>query len=101
MSVIAFDRVCGSVEAQVLLSQAVPQGKMVRESNEVQFRSWSYAHWDQEEAWNASFGPFSNPGRLAFMTPNPASVFKLMVAVGVLRGIDDGRIDFCLDSQTS
>ncbi|SHN48245.1 serine hydrolase [Cryptosporangium aurantiacum] len=85
--------------ATVLLSARYREGLVIPldenlSTDEVRWRRWDDAAWSD----NAGQGTVDVvPGRerapVDFMAPYPASVFKLMVAFGVLRLADRGAID--------
>ena len=89
--------------ADVLLSRDYPNGALVPinrnlGTTSVRYKAWDIDRWDGVTAWNAPFGPGTDivPGResapLQFMSPYPASLFKVLVAFGVLRLADKGAL---------
>lgn len=91
----------------VLMSRDYPDGVVVPlrpgfDASAVRYRKWDLARWDESggrrwtDPWPASEDVV--PGRerapLNFMTPYPASALKIMVAFGVARLVDAGRIAF-------
>jgi len=90
----------------VILSRDYPQGVIVPiakdlSSNDLDYRKWELPRWNSAdpEVWKAPFGPESElvPGRenakYQLMLPYPASVFKVMVAYGIMRLVDGEEID--------
>jgi hypothetical protein len=64
------------------------------------FRAWDLQRWDELSTGQFATTPYPDgsalvPGAdgLPFMSPYPASTFKLLVAVQVLRQVDAGRLD--------
>lgn len=91
--------------ANVLMSRDYPNGVVVPigsklDSSAVRYRKWDVARWDQttDAGWKAPYGPDEDivPGRgsapIEFMTPYPASALKVMVAYGIMRLVDRGKI---------
>lgn len=84
--------------ANTLLSRDHPHGVAVPVTGDLAARGVRWTHWSND-VWAAkgSTDPVV-PGRggapLEFMTPYPASVFKLMVAYGVGRLADRGAVRF-------
>lgn len=86
--------------ANVLLSRDFPQGRVVSLDENgaavgVDWRAWDIDRWDGD--WDAPFPDGSQivPGADGdiFMSPYPASTFKLLIAVHTLRLVDAGVID--------
>ena len=89
--------------ANVQQSRDFPEGRIVSLGDDlrtldVDFRAWDLARWD--DAQDVSAVPYPEgsaivPGvrGVPFMSPYPASTFKLLVAVQVLRMVDVGRLD--------
>lgn len=84
--------------ANVLMSPQYPRGVIVPLSRDLGGDAVRYREWD-DDGWYLNHGRGTVdivPGRerapLDFMSPYPASVLKLMVAVGVLRLVDEGGI---------
>jgi hypothetical protein len=86
--------------ANVLLSRDYPQGRVVSldanlAAEGVDWRAWDIDRWDGD--WDAPFPDGSQivPGSSGdiFMSPYPASTFKLLIAVHTLRLVDEGVID--------
>jgi hypothetical protein len=102
VAVIAFQEGCAPAMANVLLSHDAPQGHVASLDAEslavtgVTWRPWSYARWEGQQAWDAPWAPEATVGpahgALNHMVPNPVSLFKLLVGVGVMMGVDEGRI---------
>lgn len=88
--------------ANVLLSRDYPQGRGVPVDPEslgthaVRFTRWDLERWDGKKPWPAPPEEALVPGReqapLQFMSPYPASLFKLMIAFEVLRLVDKGEL---------
>jgi hypothetical protein len=88
----------------VLMSRDYPRGVVVPlgrdyETTAVRYRKWDLARWDENgvrwtDPWPASedIVPGRENAPINFMTPYPASVLKVMVAYGVSRLVDAGRI---------
>ena len=90
--------------ANVLQSRDFPEGHVVELDDDlaatgVDWRAWDIDRWDGD--WNAPFAAGSQivPGSEGetFMSPYPASTFKLLVAVHTLQLVDAGVID--LDAE--
>ncbi|MFI5954687.1 serine hydrolase [Cryptosporangium sp. NPDC051539] len=84
--------------ANTLLSQDYPHGVAVPVSQNLSAPGVNWTHWSNE-VWAAhgETGPLiagRSRAPLRFMTPYPASVFKLMVAFGVGRLADRGEVRF-------
>ncbi|GGM92730.1 hypothetical protein GCM10011609_32740 [Lentzea pudingi] len=88
--------------ANVLFSPQHPDGVVVPvralSTDQVRYRWWNNAEWDT----NGGRGTRDVlPGRetapIDFSSPYPASVLKLLVGFGVLRLVDQGRIDLDAD----
>lgn len=88
--------------ADVLFSPQHPHGVVVPlrglSTDQVRYRWWNDAEWDT----NGGRGTRDVlPGRenapIDFSSPYPASVLKLLVGFGVLRLVDQGRIDLDAD----
>ncbi|MBM7112239.1 serine hydrolase [Archangium primigenium] len=89
--------------ANVLLSRDYPRGRVVPlepkrwGTRAVRFTRWDPERWNGKKGW-ADAGPEEDlvPGRasapLRFMAPYPASLFKILVAYGVLRMVDQGEL---------
>ncbi|SDG07401.1 Beta-lactamase enzyme family protein [Lentzea fradiae] len=90
--------------ANVLLSPQHPDGVVVPvKPRELATDQVRYRWWDDTE-WDVNGGKGTRdvlPGRenapIDFSSPYPASVLKLMVAFGVLRLADQGRVDLDAD----
>jgi len=85
--------------ATVLLSARYRDGLVIPLDQNLGTDAVRWRRWD-DGAWNSRAGQGTDdvvPGResapVDFMAPYPASVFKLMVAFGVLRLADLGRVD--------
>jgi len=90
--------------AHVLLSRDHPRGVVAPldrrlRSEAVRYRRWDQRRWDGDGvAWDDPWAPGSDvvSGRedapIEFMLPYPASVLKVMVAHGIVRLVDQGRI---------
>lgn len=87
--------------ANVLLSRDYPSGALVPidgdlGTRKVRYHAWDIDRWNGDTAWDAPWPAGSDlvPGRegapLQFMSPYPASLFKVLVAYGVLRLVDGG-----------
>jgi len=90
----------------VILSRDYPEGVVVPiekdlSGNDLDYRKWDLARWNTADnsTWSAPFPPDSElvPGRenakYQLMLPYPASVFKVMVAYGIMRLVDSEKID--------
>ncbi|WP_163506854.1 serine hydrolase [Fodinicola acaciae] len=89
--------------ADVVMSPQYPTGKIVPldanlSTDQVRYRAWDDDTWDNN---NGQGVKDAIPGRenapIDFMSPYPASVFKMMVGFGVLQLVDKGEIS--LDDQ--
>jgi beta-lactamase class A len=83
--------------AEVLLSKAYPRAVSVpvdanRAASSVRWRRWNGARWRQGTTASADVVKPAPGARYEFMSPYPASVFKLLVAFGVLRLVDQGKV---------
>jgi hypothetical protein len=105
VAVIELDRTGRAVAAaNVQQSRDFPNGRIVPLGRDLRalgtdFRSWDLSRWDDltpEEFATTPYPPGSAlvPGTrgVPFMSPYPASTFKLLVAVQVLRLVDRGRL---------
>jgi hypothetical protein len=91
--------------ANVQQSRDFPHGRVVTLGDDLRaldtdFRAWDLARWDELSSEAFSSVPYPHgsallPGTegIPFMSPYPASAFKLLVAVQVLRQVDEGRLD--------
>ena len=87
--------------ADVLLSRDYPRARGVPVDGKtlgtraVRFTRWDADRWSGKTAW-ADAGEPLVPGRAAadvrFMAPYPASLFKILIAYGVLRRVDRGEL---------
>ncbi len=99
LTVIELNRLGRPVSSgTVLMSPQYPDGKAVPVDDNLHTTDVRWRQWD-DAGWYANRGQGSIdivPGRenapIDFMSPYPASVLKLMVAFGVLRLVDAGRI---------
>ena len=95
-------RVLGA--ANVLYDRDSPEGYQVEvdrrrlRATGVEFSAWNMERFNDSAAWMA--GPadaevLQRPGQVGkqFMTTYPASVLKIMVAHGILRLVDQGKVD--------
>ena len=109
LAVLAFDRNDTLVAAaNVLVSRDAPRGFVVKVSDDlnatnVVWQRWNQKRWDGEERWGGNgvdgsadqlLSSTSEPDDLPFMSPYPASVFKLSVAEFVLHEADQGAMAF-------
>ena len=109
LAVLAFDRNDTLVAAaNVLVSRDAPRGFVVKVSDDlnatnVVWQRWNQKRWDGEERWGGNgvdgsadqlLSSTSEPDDLPFMSPYPASVFKLSVAEFVLHEVDQGAMAF-------
>ena len=89
--------------ANVLVSRDYPTGRAVPIDAEtlgttaVRFTRWELERWDDPKAWkDVPAGDDLLPGRakapLRFMAPYPASLFKILIAYGVMRLVDRGEL---------
>jgi hypothetical protein len=91
--------------ANVVLSRTDPEGRLVPIDKDlgtsaVAYRRWDTARWDEAgkgylsdpaPAPSEYIVPGSEDRPIDFLSPYPASLFKTMVAVQVMRVIDQGR----------
>lgn len=85
--------------ANVVYSRDFPRGRVVRLDDNLAATGIDWRAWDSARSdgnWKARFPPGSSlvPGveGKVFMSPYPASTFKLLVAFNTLRLVDDGTI---------
>lgn len=89
--------------ANVLVSRDYPRGRAVPidaktlGTRAVRFTRWDLERWDDQKGWaDAPAGDDLVPGRekapLRFMAPYPASLFKVLIAYGVMRRVDRGEL---------
>ena len=120
LAVIAFVAGAAPVAANVLFSREHPQGivatlpenlgsasdirnaHFVADMTDPQLRSIA---WRAETDWaNTAWPAYCGSGAHRFVAPYPASLIKLMVLVGVTRGVDAGRCawetDWHFDGET-
>lgn len=106
VAVIAVDAEGQAVAAaNVQQSRDFPGGRVVPlgadlAALDTDFRAWDLARWEELTPEDFAGTPYAEgsavvPGAtgVRFMSPYPASVFKLLVAVRVLRLVDAGRLD--------
>lgn len=92
--------------ANILMSRDYPNGVVVPigsklDSSAVRYRKWDLDRWDgtNGKTWTASYSDGEDivAGRerapIEFMTPYPASALKLMVAYGIMRLVDQGKVN--------
>lgn len=84
-----------TVAADVLLDRAHPHGVAVPvdqnfATTDVRWRRWDADRWQADRTGRVDLVPGRERAGREFMAPYPASVFKLMVAFGVLRLVDRG-----------
>jgi hypothetical protein len=97
VAVIELDKAGRPVAAaEVLLSKQYPRAVSVPvdqnlAATSVRWRRWSGDRWRSGGAGGSEVMPAGDTARLDFMTPYPASVFKLLVAFGTFRLIDQGK----------
>jgi hypothetical protein len=104
LAVIAFPRRAAPVWANVLFSREHPQGlvaeigadagavRNIRFEADLQDGGQRSVAWLPDADWSRlTFRPLHGSGPHRFVAPYPASLIKLMVAVGVVRVVDDGR----------
>jgi len=104
LAVIAFPRNAAPVWANVLFSREHPQGlvadigadagaaRNIRFEADLQDSEHRSIAWLPDADWSRlTFAPLAGEGPHRFVAPYPASLIKLMVAVGVARTVDDGR----------
>lgn len=105
LAVIAFpgasadgEAACLPAMANVILSADAPRGHIVALEDrtltaQVRWRRWSHDRWNSVILWDAPWPAESavtpTQGPLDVMVPNPASLFKVLVAVGVMLAMDD------------
>ncbi|HEX8825974.1 MAG TPA: serine hydrolase [Archangium sp.] len=89
--------------ANVLVSRDYPKGRGVPidartlGTRAVRFTRWDLDRWDDTKGWpDAPADDDLVPGRekapLRFMAPYPASLFKILIAYGVMRRVDRGEL---------
>ncbi|WP_309890244.1 serine hydrolase [Archangium sp.] len=89
--------------ANVLVSRDYPRGRGVPidartlGTRAVRFTRWDLDRWDDKKSWtDAPAEDALVPGRenapLRFMAPYPASLFKILIAYGVMRLVDRGEL---------
>lgn len=83
--------------AEVLLSASHPRGVSVPVNRDwgteaVRWSRWDAQRWRQGRPGTDPLVPASPAARYAHMVTYPASVFKLLVAYGVLRLVDSGAL---------
>ncbi len=83
--------------AEVLLSDRYPRAVSVpvdqnMAASSVRWRRWNGDRWRSGGTGGVDLTPAGKDARLDFMTPYPASVFKLLVAFGTFRLVDQGKI---------
>lgn len=85
--------------ADVLTSPQYPQGKVVPLDGNLSTDQVRYRFWDSDATWDNNHGLGkidALPGRqnapIDFMSPYPASVFKIIVGFGILRLVDQGKL---------
>ncbi len=107
LAVAAFPSQAAPVFANVLFSREHPQGVVAQidaeasavrnirfEADRRNAQLVSDA-WLPEADWSRlTFAPLCGHGPQRFVAPYPASLIKLMVAVGVARAVDAGRLDW-------
>ena len=87
--------------ANVLLSRDFPKGHAVAIDQEslgtrgVRFVRWDIDRWDDKKSWtdvpaSEAIAPGHEKAAAQFMAPYPASLFKIMIAYGVMRLVDRG-----------
>jgi hypothetical protein len=104
LALVAFPRGAAPVFANVLFSREHPQGRVAQiAAGAGSVAGIHYladqrnaAHesllWRPDADWSrVEFQTLAGHGALRFVAPYPASLFKLMVAVGVALGVDRGR----------
>ena len=98
LAVIAFDRRRQPVAvANALLSPELPKGLEVTltpslEAANVDWQPWDQQRWDAATTNAGPMLPFG--GKSPFMSPYPASLFKLPLAYAVLERVDVGELQF-------
>lgn len=83
--------------AEVLLSAQYPHGVAVPvdgnlRSTGVRWRQWSDSRWARGATGGTDIVAAPSAAKHDYLAPYPASVFKLMVAFGVLRLVDAGKV---------
>jgi len=104
LAVIAFPQGAAPVWANVLFSREHPQGlvaeigadagavRNIRFDADLQDAEHRSIAWLPDADWSRlAFAPLHGNGPHRVVAPYPASLVKLMVAVGVARVVDDGR----------
>ena len=89
--------------ANVLLSRDYPRGQLVPidprtlGTRQVRFMRWDIDRWDGKKPWydvppTEVLVPGQEKAPLRFMAPYPASLFKILIAFGVMRRVDRGEL---------
>jgi hypothetical protein len=90
--------------ANVQQSRDCPEGRVTELGEDLRtlntdFRAWDLERWDELTAHEFAIAPYAEDSALVpgtdgvpFMSPYPASMFKLLVAVQVLRQVDARRL---------
>ena len=104
LAVIAFPRGAAPVWANVLFSREHPQGlvadiggnasavRNIRFEADQRDEQLTSIAWLCDADWSRmSFEPLAGHGQHRFVAPYPASLIKVMVAIGVAREVDAGR----------
>lgn len=100
LAVIAFDRHRQPVAvANALLSPDLPRGLAVQitpdlEAANVRWQPWDQQRWDHPTAESRPAWESFVDGRAPFMSPYPASLFKLPLAYALLERVDAGEFSF-------
>jgi beta-lactamase class A len=107
LAVVAFPRDAAPVWANVLFSREHPQGvvaeigadagpvRNIRFDADQRDEALNSIVWQPEADWSRiAFQPLWGEGPHRFVAPYPASLIKLMVAVGIARLVDQGRCDW-------
>jgi hypothetical protein len=107
LAVVAFPRDAAPVWANVLFSREHPQGvvaeigadasvvRNIRFDADQRDEALNSIVWLPEADWSRiAFQPLWGNGPHRFVAPYPASLIKLMVAVGIARLVDQGRCDW-------
>ena len=101
LAVIVFDQRRQPIAiANALLSRELPQGLVVRLSTDlgaanVRWLPWNQQLWDQPQDQPNDLGSSTRPATPApFMSPYPASLFKLPLAYALLERVDAGELGF-------
>lgn len=100
LAVIAFDRRQQPIAiANAVLSPERPRGLAVTltpslEAANVNWQPWDQARWDAAQGSDRQPAGRNASGKTPFMSPYPASLFKLPLAYALLEQVDAGELSF-------